>query len=75
LLHQPAGQRIELGDAARVRNPSVGHAAVGLDGERDSDPAADPRIAEMPGIIRRPDFTGNQFEVAAAASLAKPLPA
>src|SRR5690348_7100835 len=75
LLHQAAGERVELGDAAGARDVAAADPAVRLYGEGDADAAADPGIAEALGIVGRKDVAGDLDEIGAPALLAIALPA
>src|SRR3712207_2831719 len=59
LLDQAAGQRIELGNAARTQDPAAAGSAMNLDPEDYADQSADARISEASGIVGREDITAN----------------
>src|SRR3954452_19908091 len=66
LLNEPAGERVELRNAARARDSATGDPAVGADGEDHSHAATDAAIAKIAGVVRRSDLAGDLDEVGAA---------
>ena len=63
LLNQPAGELIQLRNAAGASYPAAVGPPIHLDRKRDTDLPSDPRIAQAPGIIPREDIATDLLEL------------
>ena len=70
LLNEPAGQLIELRNAARLCDGAASDPAVRLDLEDEADAPTDACFAKVLGIIARRDFTANLLKIGSALILA-----
>ena len=75
LPDQPAGERVELRNAARPGDSAAAHAPVRLHPEQDADGSAYSRVAQIPWVIPRRDLACDLLELCPAAITAITEPA
>lgn len=66
LLHDSAGQGVELRDPTRMRHTAAANAARGFDGKGDANSATDARSSEFRRVVRVLDFASDVLEVRAS---------
>src|SRR6476469_2932005 len=70
LHHQSASHRVELGNSARSDHCAARHPAVRANGEHEQYCLADASAAEVAGIVRRVDRSGDLFGITPSSSVA-----
>lgn len=73
LLDQTAGQFVEVANPARLGDHAARNAPIRGNRKPHLDETTDPAIAELAGIVGRPDASGNLLELGAPVALAAAL--